>query len=313
MELNAIGMRGGLMSIYDILVIGRLTSCDIIFAGLQQMPKPGQEEYCKDFFIKPGSSANVAIALAKLGVKVGFLTEIGKDRLGNLIYDYIIQAGISGKTILRPDGLRTCVSAVLSTGTERGFATFYDSSNSVLSDEKIAENIKTAPYLYTDIVHCMESKVSEIAWENNCKLIVDSAWNTEMKLDSIKDILRRTEIFSANEVEAAIITGEDDPVKALSKISCHAKNTVIKLGAKGCIASNEGRFIKLEALSKFEPVDTTGAGDLFGAGMVYGYLKGWDFEKCLKLANVAGGIAVTFYGGIDDAFNYENVMSYFEE
>ncbi len=298
---------------YDILAIGRLTGCDIIFAGLKQMPKSGEEEFCEKFFIKAGGSANVAVAFAKLGVNTGFLTEIGKDLLGELVYRIIIEAGVKENEIMRPEGFQTCVSAVLSIGKERGFATFADSTRSSLTDEWIAKRIKTAPYIYTDIVHCMESSVSEIAKENGVKLIIDTVWNTEMKIDKIKHIIKETEIFTANEVEASIITGEDDPVKSLSILSKYAKNVVIKLGPLGCIASSEGNFISLKAVDKFIPVDTTGAGDLFVAGMTCGYIKGWAFEKCLRFANVTGGLAVTFYGGMDDIFNYENVMSHFGE
>ena len=298
---------------YDILVVGRLTSCDIIFSGLKRLPGPGEEEFCHDFFIKAGSSANVAIGLAKLGINTGFLTEIGQDYLGKMVFDFIVENGVKDDEILRPKDFRTCVSAVLSTKNDRGFATFWDASNSVLTDEIINKRIKTAPYIYTDIVHCMESQASEIAWENKTKLIVDSVWNKEMKLDRIKNILRKTEIFTANEIEAAIITGEENPIKALSILEKYSKNTVIKLGPNGCIASNEGRFMKIPAVEKFEPVDTTGAGDLFVSGMLYGYLNDWEFQKCLMLGNITGGLGVTFYGGTDDVFNYENVMSHFNQ
>lgn len=298
---------------YDILVVGRLTSCDIIFSGMKKLPEPGEEEFCQDFFIKAGSSANVAIGLSKLGVNTGFLTEIGKDYLGKLVYNLIAENGVNVDEIIRPDGYRTCVSAVLSTKNDRGFATFWDASNSVLTDEIINKRIIAAPYIFTDIVHCMKSQVSEIAWENKAKLIVDCAWNEEMKLDRIKNILRKTEIFTANEMEASIITGEENPIKALSVLEKYSKNTVIKLGSNGCIASNEGRFIKIPAVEKFEPVDTTGAGDLFVSGMLYGYLNDWEFQKCLMLGNITGGLGVTFYGGIDDVFNYENVMSHFNQ
>lgn len=57
--------------------------------------------------------------------------------------------------------------------------------------------------------------------------------------------------------------------------------------------------------------DTTGAGDLYGAGFIYGYLKGWSMEKTLKFASASGNLAVTFYGGMDESYSLDKVMEYY--
>jgi sugar/nucleoside kinase (ribokinase family) len=59
-----------------------------------------------------------------------------------------------------------------------------------------------------------------------------------------------------------------------------------------------------------EVKDATGAGDLYSAGFIYGYLNGWDVEKTAKFASASGSLAVTFYGGVDESYTLERVKEY---
>lgn len=66
------------------------------------------------------------------------------------------------------------------------------------------------------------------------------------------------------------------------------------------------------AIGQAEMLDTTGAGDLYCSGFVYGYLNAWDIEKTTRFASASGSLAVTFYGGVDEAYTRERVMQFYD-
>ncbi len=68
---------------FDVLCVAE-TCCDIIFGGLERMPVPGGEEYCREFAVKAGGGSNTAMGLARLGLHTRLLTQLGRDALGRM-------------------------------------------------------------------------------------------------------------------------------------------------------------------------------------------------------------------------------------
>ena len=202
---------------------------------------------------------------------------------------------------------------MLSQVADRGFATYLDPKNCVLSADLIERNLEKTSYVYTDLVTCMEYPVAELAEKYKKPLFVDATYCERISLENIRGILSRSTIFTANEIETKIITGRDDIASSIKIIGSCCRFAVCKLGDKDCIAIKDGKIFKQEAFHEFKKVDTTGAGDLFNAGLIFAYLNCWEPEECLKLASVTGGLAVSFYGGVDDAFCYDHVMRLYEK
>ncbi|HHW47585.1 MAG TPA: carbohydrate kinase family protein [Clostridiaceae bacterium] len=295
----------------DVLCIGRMTSCDIIFTELQELPELGKEIFCKDLVVKPGGAANTPMALAKLGIKTALLTVLGNDLFGNIIFEYIKQTGVDMSAVHKDNKYRTCVSAVLSTGRERGFVTFYDESKYSFKIEDIEQQIKNSMYIYSDIITCIELPIVEIAKKYKKNIFLDTCWNENIKLDKIKHLLEQIDTFMPNEIEACYITDTDDVELALQRLGQYTNTVVIKLGNKGSIAKQKYNVVRTPSIKGLKPIDTTGAGDLFNAGFIYGCLKGLNLEDSLRIANITGGLAVTFIGGVDESFTIEQVMKYF--
>jgi sugar/nucleoside kinase (ribokinase family) len=99
-----------------------------------------------------------------------------------------------------------------------------------------------------------------------------------------------------NKVEALQVTRTEDPEEALRTISGWVRTAVVKLGGEGAIAVHEGKHYSFRALP-IEPLDTTGAGDAFAGGYLYGLLSGLPFEDVMKVATICGGLSVTARGG----------------
>jgi len=111
------------------------------------------------------------------------------------------------------------------------------------------------------------------------------------------DIARISNFFLASETFAKAFIGEDKPLDACFKLAeLGPQFVVVTLGARGYIALDKGRVIERPAYP-VGAVDTTGCGDVFHAGFIYGLLKGWGVEKCLDFAAWAGAMVSLELGG----------------
>lgn len=297
---------------YDVLCTG-LTSCDLIFAKLEKFPELGREMACEDFLIKAGGAANTPVALTKLGMKTAFCTMIGNDVQGRLVHECLKETGLDMSSVIQDDKYRTSVSAVLSVGMERGFASYFAEGDNEMMVRQIERFAPQCSHIHTYIHDCLAMPVVDIAKKYNRTLSIDTAWDETIKLESIKHIIEKCDVFLTNEVESCSIADAETAEEALEKISKYSKTTVVKLGSKGSIIKQGDSIIRVPVVEGVEPVDTTGAGDLYGAGYVYGFVKGWDVEKTAKFATASGNLAVTFYGGMDQSYTLESVLSYFNK
>ena len=294
----------------DVLCTG-MAFCDMIFPGLREFPVPGKEMASRDFLIRPGGAANTPVALVKLGLKTVFATSIGDDEPGRIIYEELKNTGLDMSAVKYGSEYRTNVSAVLSMGNERGFATYFANNGDNVPVELIERFVTECRHIHTYIHDCMNTPVIEIAKKHGRTISVDTAWDESIRLEDIKDIVSASDIFMTNKIEACSITGADRAEEALDRLSEYAGIAVVKLGGKGSIVKSKETVVRVPAVEKTEVLDTTGAGDLYGAGFIYGYLNGWDLERTARFASASGSFAVTFYGGVDKTYTMENVMNYF--
>ena len=291
-----------------------ISSGDFIFTNLEKLPEPGIEVFCEDFVIKPGGAANTPCALEKLGLSVAFVTTLGKDLAGSIVYNNLKDCGFDMSPILYHEKARTTVSAVLSQKDDRAFATFLPPSDKELEIAMIRKFAPLSKHIHAYMFDCFDMPILEIAAQNRTTLSVDTSWSETVRLKDIRGILECCDIFFANEQEACRITDSISAEKALEILASHAKATVVvKLGSKGSLVCDGSRTIRIPAIAPGEIVDTTGCGDVFCAGFLYGFLKGWPVEKSALFGSVTGGLTATFFGGVDDRFTKETVMHHFSE
>lgn len=111
-------------------------------------------------------------------------------------------------------------------------------------------------------------------------------------------VLARTDVFLPNETEACAITGAADPLAALNIPAQRVPTVALKRGSAGSSAQRAGETVCAPALL-VDAVDTTGAGESFDGGFLYGVLRGRPLEDCLRLANARGALSTRCRGGTD--------------
>ena len=290
---------------FDVLCLSDCC-CDMIFSGLRRIPAPGTEEYCEQLYCKAGGGANTAMGLAKLGCNTAYATMIGDDIPGRLIMDDLAAAGVNSAYISCPEGARTWVSAVLSTGDERAFASFAGRGVAYTARE-LQTMVGSARWVHTYYYYCERfPELARLCRKAGVPFSVDSSFTEGQNLVDIRPVLEQAELFTPNDAEACALTGKAQAEKALGQLAGVCRNVVVTMGKRGCIASLEGRRYTVLP-PEVRAVDANGAGDLFNAGFLAARLAGRDAETQLRWAAASGALAVTYAGGMDESYTKEKV------
>lgn len=293
---------------YDAVALSD-SCCDIIFGGLERIPEPGGEEYCETFSITSGGGANTPMGLARLGRRVGYVSAVGDDSFGDVITRRLDEFGVSGEFLQRPRSSSTWVSAVLSTRTDRAFASYAGAR--VRFNKEIAKSVLIQTrHLHSYISYgLLLPHLADWCLEYGVTLSLDSSHEPGRKLSDIEPLLKKTAVFTPNSDEACALTRADTPEQALRILGSVCECVVITLGKDGCIAAKSGGMWRASAASTDKIVDLNGAGDMFTAGLLCGMLENMPFEEQLKMASASGSLAVTYAGGVSRKFDRSAVES----
>ena len=258
-----------------------------------------------------GSAANTIHGLAMLGVKTGFIGSIGKDELGDFFENDMKNAGINTMLSRRNSVTGTAV-ALISPDSERTFATHLGAAVELEAADLDPEDFKGYDILYLEGYLIFNKSLIEtacrIAKEKKMKIALDLAsYNVvESKLADFKEIVEKyVDIVFANEEEARSFTGME-PEDALNSISKLCEIAVIKVGSEGSWIKRGDEIIKIGA----HPVnckDTTGAGDLYASGFLYGYSKNFNLEKCGLLGSLTAGKVIEIVGARMDEERWDEI------
>lgn len=247
-----------------------------------------------------GSAANTIHGLASMGVETAFIGKVGNDEFGGIFQSDLQKNHIHPRLFY---GLNETgrAMALVSPDGERTFATFLGSAVE-LSDDDI-DSALFAGYDYFHIEgylvqnHHLIEKAVRLAKKNNLQVSLDMAsYNVvEANREFLGTLVEEyVDIVFANEEEAKAYTGYD-PLKALSVISKDCKMAVVKVGEKGSYVQKGEEVIHIQPLEA-RCIDTTGAGDLYAAGFLYGLIGGQTLEKCGRLGSLLAGQVIQVMG-----------------
>jgi sugar/nucleoside kinase (ribokinase family) len=293
----------GKQSAPRVLVIGEL-NVDIVAVGLERLPVMGGEIITKDCELTLGSaSAIFAVGMARLGSRVTFVSQVGKDNFGDFCINALKREGISTAYVQRKTTEKTGVTISLSTERDRALITYPGAIASFRVQEFDTSLIPrhqhihlTSYYLQRGLQPAFpglfkKAKAEGLTTSFDPNSDPNSSWG-----DGIDEVLRNTDLLFVNEREATELTGftkKRDALKALGRlVPC----PVIKLGRKGAAAIHNDQVIKHSGF-KVNALDTTGAGDSFDAGFVAAYLRGAGIEDCLQQGNACGALSTQEAGG----------------
>ena len=150
----------------------------------------------------------------------------------------------------------------------------------------------------------------ELARKNNVKvaLTVSDAFLIDMVKDEFWDLIKGpVDLLFCNEIEAQNLTGFEDPKACADAIHQHAASVALTLGANGSLLMHEGEVVNVGGVN-VNAIDTTGAGDMYAAGLLYGITNGLTWPQAGKLAsNVAGKIVSQLGARLPRSFTSDEV------
>jgi len=282
---------------YDVVIAGNVF-CDLIFTGLPRMPLPGEELYSTDFDMTAGSVFITAATLRRLGMKVGLFCHVGNDPLSAFILGELEREDIGLDLVQRHNHRIRTITAAISFAHDRSFVSFTDPTP---VGPKSIETLTGHDFRHLHI-HWLgqlweEPELVTLARERGASISLDCGCCPDvMARPDVPEHVGQVDVFMPNRSEALQVTRTDDPEDALSIISGWVPTAVVKVGGAGAIAVHEGKHYSFPALP-VEALDTTGAGDAFAGGYLYGLLSGLSFEDSMKAATICGGLSVTARGG----------------
>lgn len=297
---------------YDVLCVGQ-TCCDFIYTELEEFPEPDKEVFASHCVIKAGGAANTPMALRRLGLSPLFISTVGDDLPGHAVMEYIKKVGLSTEGVLYGGGLRTSVSSVIAFEGKRSFVTCLEDCRYDLLVKRLEVYIPKCRHVHAFVSDCLNMPVVELAKKNGATLSIDTAWDESIHLPDILPILKNCDVFFVNQAEACSITGLSGAKQALGMLAGYARCVVLKMGEKGSIIQIGKKCLFVPHTRVKKVVDSTGAGDLYAAGFIYGMLQGWKLKQTAEFATACGGYAVTFYGGMDEVFQKQSVLGYIKD
>lgn len=238
-----------------------------------------------------GSAGNTVCALAALGANPGFIGKVGQDETGAFFGDTLRQRGVNAllATCDLPSGI---ASTFISTDGERTFGTYLGAAATLRAEDLSRKMFAGYNYLYIEGYllqdHDLMLRAVQLAKEEGLQVCLDMAsYNVvEAERDFFDQlIVKYVDIVFANESEALAYTGKA-PHEALEEIASKCSIAVVKTGKEGSLVKKGAEVIQLLSCPIDNVLDTTGAGDFYAAGFMYGLTCGYSLEKCVQISTI---------------------------
>lgn len=262
-----------------------------------------------------GSAGNAIRSMACLGAGTGFIGKVSNDFYGNFFRDSLLERGTEANLLLSaalPSGI---ASTFISPDGERTFGTYLGAAATLKAEDLSLEMFKGYAYLFIEgyLVqdHDMILRAIELAKEAGLQICLDMAsYNIVKENHEFFSLLinKYVDIVFANEEEAKVFTGKE-PEEALNIIAKMCSIAIVKIGARGSLIRKGTEEVRVEAVPVKKVIDTTGAGDYFAAGFLYGLTCGYSLEKCAKIGSILSGDVIQVIGAELPTARWEKIKS----
>ncbi len=299
-------IRGIPLPLYD--VIGGTCSCldHILLPGIQY-PAKGQKAFLQGYkTIGGGVSANALVFLSRMGMETAFFGLAGKDAAGDYLTKEMNDLGIDTSGYMQKKDYKTPQSFIVidpQTG-ERTIMAFQPPFPMKYWDLEEFQNLCTpSPACFLFDTHHIPLKLKMAQWGKDKG--IPMVWDIGTYKKGLEELFPYMDYFIAPDdfLEGYFgvpgISGEKDIGHYIQSISREGQFilTVITAGDDGAYALLNDEVVHFPALKVPQIKDTTGAGDIFHAGFVYGLIQGWDIEHTLQWATVCAGLSCGYIGG----------------
>ncbi|MBK8807315.1 MAG: adenosine kinase [Bacteroidales bacterium] len=250
--------------------------------------------------VSGGSAANTINSLAALGANSAYIGKIGKDEFGAFFKSDMLNNGVK-PMLLESETITGRAVALISKDSERTFATYLGAAVELQSSDLTLDMFKTYNYVHLEGYLAFNQELIEhalkLAKEAGCKISIDMAsFNViEAMPDFMKRIVKQyVDIVFLNEEEAKSFTGKE-PREAVDEVAEVCEIAVVKVGKNGSYIKKGNEFYQVPAI-KATALDTTGAGDNYAAGFLYGLLNNQPLPVCGAIGSLLGGKVIEVIG-----------------
>jgi ribokinase len=290
-----------LMENKKIVVVGS-SNMDMV-VKTHHIPVPGETVLSGSFFMNPGGKgANQAVAVARLGGEVTFISKMGNDVFGKQFSQLFSEEGIDTRYIVSDEDLPSGVALITvdEVGENSIVVASGANANLVSKDlEAALSQIANSEILLIQLEIPMDTVhfVVKYACDTGVKVILNPAPANTLS----PELLASTYILTPNKTEASMIAGIEvtdlETAKLAAQMICSkgAKNVVVTMGALGAVICKDGEC-SVASAPKVQTVDSTAAGDVFNGALAVAVSEGKSLEQAVDFACEAAAISVTRLG-----------------
>ena len=297
------------MSGPDLLVVGDCNP-DVLVLGQDVTPAFGQQEKLVDgiWLVIGGSAAITAVAAARLGLSVALVAAVGADPAGTFMLDQLAREGVDVSAVAIRPGVPTGMTVALSRGGDRAILTALGAMASLTAaDVPVAllaqcRHVHVSSYfLLADTLGPGLAGILSAARQAGATTSLDTNWDPSGRWgdSSLAAAIAQTDVLVPNEAEALALSAATSLDVATGTLAA-GRSLVVKLGERGALCA-DGQLRQRVSLPLVTPVDATGAGDCFNAGLIAGLLGGLALAEATALGCAAGALSTGAPGGTASA------------
>jgi sugar/nucleoside kinase (ribokinase family) len=280
---------------FDVVGMG-LNSVDFL-SVVPEFPAPNSKVKMLRFSKQGGGQvATAMVALSRWGVKTKYIGKVGEDDLGQFSLNSIRQEGVDVSSVTIEPNATNQFSMIIVDGPSGDRTILWNRDERLMyrGAELRKEEVCSGKLLHLD-GHDIRAALRCARWAKEERI------PTVIDLDKVEpltsELIKEIDFLITSSRFPTLFTGILDREKALLELQKHTTGFLCAtLGHEGSVAMVNGEFIYAEGF-KVEVVDTTGAGDVFHGGFIYGLLKNWEVAETLKFANVAAALKCRDLGG----------------
>jgi sugar/nucleoside kinase (ribokinase family) len=295
---------------FDLVVIGDCNP-DVLVLGQDVTPSFGQQEKLVEgiSLVIGGSAAITAVAAARLGVRVALIAAVGADPAGAFMLDQLAAEGVDVGAVARREGQPTGMTVALSHGSDRAILTALGAMASLTAADvppallARSRHVHVSSYfLLADSLGPGLAAILSSARASGATTSLDTNWDPagRWRDERLSAAIGQADVLLPNEAEALALSGADTPEAAALTLAAAGPRVAVKLGERGALCA-DGPLLRQVSLPPVTPVDATGAGDCFNAGLIAGLLQGRALPDAAALGCAAGALSTGAPGGTASA------------
>ena len=293
----------------DLLVLGDCNP-DVLVLGDDVTPAFGQQEKLVDSIslVIGGSAAITAVAAARLGLSVALAAAVGADPAGSFMLDQLAREGVDVSAVAVRDGAPTGMTVALSRGGDRAILTALGAMASLTAADVPAALLARSRHVHASSYFLLEDSLGPglagllaTARAAGATTSLDTNWDPSGRWgdERLAAAIAQADLLLPNEAEALRLSGTASLDAAARTLSADGRKLVVKLGERGvlCAEAAGGTAQHRVSVPAVTPVDTTGAGDCFNAGLIAGLLTGLALPQAAALGCAVGALSTGAPGG----------------